>query len=415
MIDTSNCVHCGLCLPSCPTYQRTGIEPESPRGRVLLLREIAEHPAVLDQTAFRYLDDCLDCRACEAVCPSHVPTGHLVESWRAALPRHPLQARRATRRALRLFLGSRRGLRLLQRLAGLSRGKVVSGLLRGLPFIVPRGALRLQAGLPDTVPRRLSRDTVRLRGVQGARRVMLFAGCVMDAIYARTNERTADLLALGGVDVVLPKEQACCGALHRHAGDAAFAKALARRNIESFERSGAERVIANAAGCSAFLGEYGDLLAEDPAWSARARAFTEAVEDALPFLARLELPELPQGDRTVTVHDACHHAHAQGIRREPRELLRRAGFAVREMPSSDRCCGAAGSYAIMHPDMAAYLQRQKVQDVPPDEAVVAAANPGCSLQIRAGLVEAGRQVRVEHPLSLVWEAYRESGALGGDT
>ena len=290
-MDASGCVHCGLCLPTCPTYQVTGVEAESPRGRVLLLQELAQGKDLGPQAA-AYLDDCLDCRACEAVCPSHVETGHLVGGWREARGGAATPALRAARRAMRLFLGSPRGLAWLQRLARGAAGGGL-GIRRLVPLVAPPGVLRLAKGLPAPMPRSLSRGGVRRPGSPGGVRVAFFAGCVMDAVYAETNLRTADLLALAGAQVEALQGATCCGALAEHAADLATARALARRNIEAFERSGAEWLVVNAAGCSAFLREYGRLFAAEPSWRERAERVAARTVDALVFLAGRSLPELP--------------------------------------------------------------------------------------------------------------------------
>ncbi|MCY0864577.1 MAG: heterodisulfide reductase-related iron-sulfur binding cluster [Sulfobacillus sp.] len=419
-VDTGQCVHCGLCLSVCPTYQETGLEAESPRGRVFLLEHVRENPASLNASAMKALDDCLDCRACESVCPSHVATGHLVEQWRAEsavrLQEEGPEAMRLFRRVSRpltFFLGSPRGLKWFQRLARLSQKPLVGRWVTRLRF-VPPAAEGLVRGLPARIPRTLSRVRRPRNHPPGARRVMLFVGCIMDTVYAETNQHTQDLIEMGGVGVVIPDEQRCCGALHMHGGAPEVTKRWAQENIAAFEASGAEAVVVNAAGCGAMLKEYAELFDPEDAWHERAKRFQSAVVDATVFLADLSLPEIPPTERAVTVHDPCHLAHAQGIRQEPRRLLRQAGYVIHEMPDSDRCCGSAGIYNLTHPEMAQRLLERKVEDIPRDVEWVAAANPGCLMHIQSGLAQQPQLPPAVHPLDLIWQAYHRAGLITND-
>lgn len=398
--DTSACVHCGLCLNVCPTYQETGIESESPRGRVYLLQAIARDPALLTAESLRHIDDCLDCRACEEACPAHVPVGHMVESFR--------RDREGPRLAvpIRRFLTGPSGLRWFQRLARGSRVRPVRSALAWAPRWIPQAALDLGAGLPARLPAGLGRDRLGRRfAARGEDGVMLFLGCVMDSVYAAVNEQTAALLVLAGSTVVVPLDQRCCGALSAHSGDVAGARRLARINIEAFEASGAQWVVVNAAGCGAELREYPDLFAPSDPWRGRAEALADRVIDIHVCLDRHPLPVRPPNGRRVTVHDACHLAHAQGVREPVRAVLRRAGFEVVEMAAADRCCGSAGVYNLTHPEMSARLQTLKVRDIPSRVEAVATGNPGCLLQIQAGVRKVGRDVRVLHTVELLYEVY----------
>lgn len=416
-METGQCVHCGLCLSSCPTYIETGLEAESPRGRVYLLAALREDPALLNPEVMTSLDDCLDCRACEEVCPAHVPTGHLVEEWRADLsrtsPQQEVEAFRTFRRLSRpltFFLGSSRGLRWFQRLVRWSQSPLAGGAMRRLK-VVPKAADALARGLPARVPHYLSRERKGRRVRSQGDRVMLFVGCVMDTVYAATNHHTADLLEMAGAEVVIPSDQRCCGALHMHGGQPDVTRRWARHNIEVFEKSGTSSIVVNAAGCGALLKEYPDMFSDDRAWQERAERFRDAVVDATVFLARRPLPEITTGQGVVSVHDPCHLAHAQGIRQEPREVLKRAGYTILEMPDADRCCGSAGIYNLTHPEMAARLLERKVADVPLGIDALAAANPGCMLQIQSGLRQGQRPVPVVHPVDLLWEAYHAAGLV----
>ncbi len=417
-MDTGQCVHCGLCLPSCPTYVETGLEGESPRGRIFLLQRLHDDPSMLNAVTTEYLDDCLDCRACEAVCPAHVPTGHLVEEWRAETPRRgaegdspALGGFRGLSRPLSFFLGSPKGLLWLQRLARWSQWPVLGPWITRLRF-VPQPARYLVRGIPQKIPKTLSRYRT-LPSLEGSRTpVLLFVGCVMDTIYADTNHHTEDLLALAGTDVVLPLEQRCCGALHMHGGDPAVTKSWAKENIQAFETSGASVIVVNAAGCGTTLKEYAALFDLADPWHARAQRFEAAVVDATVFLSQCSLPTLADSsDVHITVHDPCHLAHAQGIRQEPRTLLKRAGYALQEMAESDLCCGSAGIYNLTHPDMAKKLLDRKISHIPKTVAWVAAANPGCLMQIQSRLCEDPKGPGAVHPLDLVWNAYRQAGLI----
>lgn len=416
-MDTGQCVHCGLCLSACPTYQITGMEAESPRGRVFLLEHIRDNPSLLNPDAMQYLDDCLDCRACESVCPSHVATGHMVETWRAQTApilgdRGP-EAMRLFRRLARpmtFLLGSPAGLRWFQRLVRLSQKPGVRALIARLR-LMPPAVMTLARGVPVRLPRRLSRIRPVSQRAIATRKVMLFVGCIMDAVYADTNRHTQDLLEMGGVRVVIPQEQRCCGALHMHGGVPEVTRQWARENIRAFEESGADAVVVNAAGCGAMLKEYAELFPPSDSWHERARRFQDAVVDATVVLADLPLPQEKPGPERVTVHDPCHLAHAQGIRQQPREILRRAGYAILEMPDSDRCCGSAGIYNLTHPDMAQKLLERKLEDIPPGVKWVAAANPGCLMHIQSGLQRGTERPSAVHPVDLVWHAYQRAGYL----
>lgn len=395
-MDTGQCVHCGLCLPTCPTYHITGLEMQSPRGRLVLLQ------SELDQAGRQWLDDCLDCRACEAICPAHVPTGHLVEEWRSKSPSKASW----TLSMLTPLIGSRRGLAWFQRLVRWSRLPIVRALMSR---VVPSLA-RLSQGVFEPPSHGLSRDRAQA-GSSGPQRTFLFVGCVMDAIYPDTNLHTLDMLNWAGCSVQVP-DQVCCGALHLHSGNRQQARVWAQKNIEQFENSGCEVIVVNAAGCGTTLKEYPQLFAEDLTWRPRAERFSHAVVDALVFFSQHPLPQLSPHHTPITIHDACHHVHGQGIWQEPRTLLTRAGYELTEMADSTRCCGSAGIYNVNHPELSHALLSQKLDSIPADVQIVASANPGCILQIQSGLAQHHSPVRVHHPIDLAWMAYRTH--LGGE-
>jgi Fe-S oxidoreductase len=410
------CMRCGACLPVCPTYQVTRLERDSPRGRIRLILGAADGELGLAPAFVETLDYCLDCRACEAICPAFVAYGELVEAARAQLERRrrrPAWARLARALLLRWLFASRDRMRLAAAAAravargGLEDLAAASGALRLLP---PR--LR---GLHALLPRRAEPfpvDPLPTRTpARGAtrRRVAVLAGCVMDYLYHDVNRDTIEVLARNGCEVVVPPRQGCCGSALGHAGDRETARRLARRNIEAFGAEGLDAVVVNAAGCSSFMRHYDALLAGDPAWRGRAGTFAAKVRDVSEFLVEIGF-QPPKGAvrRRVTYHEACHLVHAQRISDPPRALLRAIpGLELAELPEAAWCCGSAGIYNIARPDDARVFLERKVRHIASTGAeVVAVGNPGCALQIEAGLRAAGLRVRVAHPVGLLAEAYR---------
>lgn len=405
--DLRTCIHCGMCLEACPTYRVSGLETESPRGRIHLMQLLVEGRAQPTGDVTVHLDRCLACRACETVCPAGVPYGRLIESARASLAQatRPSSLVRALRwLAFRWLLPHPARLDAAARLlavyerSGLPAVLRRTGLLRRLP---PR--LRMLEGLrpPLTRPRFSRQDggVVFGDGVQRGRVAML-TGCVMRVAYGDVNEATARLLARVGYEVVVPAGQRCCGALHAHAGDVDGARELARGNVERFaEVAGLEWIVVNAAGCGAHLKKYAELLADDPEWAERARLVAARVRDLSEVLEdsaeRLSFGRLPL---RITYQDPCHLAHAQGIRDQPRALLRRVPeLELVEMREADRCCGSAGIYNITQADYSARVLAAKMGDLlaTRPQAVVT-SNPGCMLQLRYGLERAGVDVPVYH-------------------
>lgn len=412
----NQCVHCGLCLAYCPTFAELGTEMDSPRGRIYLIKSLAEGRLALSDSVSRHLSLCLDCRACETVCPAGVPYGRLIEAARAAIERErpggPL--RRVFRWVnLGLLLGQPRLLRLaaralrLYQVSGLQRLVRATRLARLLPGPLPAW----EALLPPLPPAAARRPLPLLIAADPPRRarVALLAGCVQAVVFGEHNRATARVLARNGCEVVTPEGQGCCGALNAHAGDHARALEMARRTIATFEAAGVEAVIVNTAGCGAHMKAYGDLLAGDPAWAARARRFAATVQDLAEFLAREPLRgPLRPVPMTVTYHDPCHVVHGQKIRAQPRALLAQIPeLRVVPLAESDWCCGSAGIYNLTQPEMAGRLLARKVKHIEASGAdAVVTANPGCILQIQAGLQERGSRVRVRHLVEILDEAYR---------
>jgi glycolate oxidase iron-sulfur subunit len=393
------CIHCGLCLSSCPTYLETGDENDSPRGRIHLMRALQDGRLQLDSGPVRHLDLCLGCRACEAACPSGVEYGAMIEATREYVEHHYTRPpwQRFLRRVLieQVFPFPERMKLALQPAMVLKK----LGIAEQLPGFF-RDALQL-------IPKTLSSD--RLPACSPALeppargRVGFIRGCVMSVMFGQTNEASVRLLNLAGYDVYTPREQGCCGALYAHGGNLQQARAAARRNIAAFESLHLDAIIINAAGCGSTLKEYDHLLQADSQWAERAEQFRRKVRDLSEWLAApgqcsLEFRQSGQ-DGVVTFHDACHLAHAQRITSAPRQLVRHvAGDSFVELPEAEVCCGSAGSYNLTEPSMAARLQTRKVENILKTKAtVVVSTNPGCLLQIRAGLDRVGAsQVETVH-------------------
>jgi glycolate oxidase iron-sulfur subunit len=420
----NQCVRCGLCLPTCPTYVETLLETSSPRGRIALIKAVGEGKLDLTSPGFVYqMSECLDCRACEAVCPSGVAYGRLLEPARTQIERANEKTQPANRRLLRvvalewlfgnlwLMRLAAWFLRLYQR-SGLQRLARGSGLLR---------LLRLEE-LERLAPRISDRfftprdQLWRAATLERKATVFLHAGCVMHVAFADVDRATVRVLQRAGCDVIAPSAQGCCGAISVHAGDLPHGRLLARRNIAAFEASGADVYVINAAGCGSSLKEYGELFAGDVEWQARAEAFSARVKDVTEYLDQIGIaPELGPIDAVVTYQEPCHLVHAQRIAAAPRRLLSRIpGLRLREMNESSLCCGSAGIYNVTQPEMAGRLQARKVENILATEPnIVATANPGCALQVSAGLRNAGRPIPVKHVVELLDESYAAYNPTSG--
>jgi glycolate oxidase iron-sulfur subunit len=403
----ADCVHCGFCLPSCPTYALWGEEMDSPRGRIQLMKMVSQGEIGLNETVSQHWDQCLGCMACVTACPSGVKYDQLIEATRAQIERHV--PRSTTDRLFReaifsVFPYPQRmramlpALRAYQRLGG--QRLMRSGLARRLP----ERLRALEAMAPELSPG--SAKLPEVIPAQGERRmrVGLLLGCVQRVFFSDVNAATARVLSAEGCEVVAPATQGCCGALSMHAGRDEEGLAFARRLIETFERAEVDAIIVNVAGCGSNIKDYGRLLADDPAWAERARAISAKTRDISEFLADLE-PVAPRMTirARVAYHDACHLAHAQGIRKQPRAILAAIpGLEVVSPPESELCCGSAGIYNLVEPEPAAALGERKARNilsVAPDALV--ASNPGCLLQINAALRRMGASLPTLHPIELV--------------
>ena len=414
------CVHCGFCLPTCPTYAVLGVEMDSPRGRIRLMETVWQGRVDVRSDPFeRHMYGCLDCRACETACPSGVEFGKLMEGARsqieAARPRSAVE-RLVRALAFRLLLPRPAVLGSFAQFSVLSKRIGVGAVLRAVGRRVPlaRHLAALLELVPDRASSRALPATYPPRGARRGR-VALFTGCVMRAAFADTNGATARVLARNGFEVVVPAEQTCCGALHAHAGERRDARALARRNIASLEDLEVDAFIVNAAGCGAALKEYGWLLKDDAAWSERAARFAARVRDASEFLADAGLSAAPGSiSARVAYDDPCHLLHGQRIREQPRALLAAIpGLQVMPLAEADWCCGSAGTYNVTQPELSAKLLERKVGHITQSGAeLLVTANPGCQMQIAAGLRAARAPVTVIHLMDLLDRAYAANADTG---
>ncbi|UCF68095.1 MAG: (Fe-S)-binding protein [Acidobacteriota bacterium] len=405
------CVHCGFCLPACPTYVELGRETDSPRGRIYLVRALSEGRIGPTRPVLDHLDRCLDCRACETACPSGVRYAAIIERTRAAL--EPERQRswwsRACRNlAFRHLLPSQRAMAL----AVLPlRAYTASGLAALVSHawaqrLLPRRLRRLEALAPRVRGRAFSSISAPIVEPPGERRgtVALFTGCVMDHVMAPVHRATVAVLSRHGFRVLVVSGQTCCGALHAHNGELTLARELARCNVSAFEESGADRIIVNAAGCGAQLVEYGELLDGEP----RAARFSERVVDLTAFLTEVGLRRPERPVRRRAVYDApCHLHHAQRVTAAPLELLSKVpGLELVELPDAATCCGSAGIYNLLQPAMAERLLARKLDQIEACGAdLVVSANPGCQLQLEAGLRQRGLAVSVAHVAEVLAAAY----------
>jgi glycolate oxidase iron-sulfur subunit len=401
------CVHCGLCLNQCPTYRALQLEPESPRGRIHLVKAAAEGRIELNERFADHLYLCLLCRACETACPSGVQYGRIAEAAREQLGPPGSELGKAILNFLfTQLLPHPLRLRLV---FALLRFYQRSGLQRLAHLFLPKNLREMEALLPE-IPSRFFRPRAGIAPALGARRakVAMLDGCVMPLLFGEVNAATVRVLRRNGCDVIFPRGQICCGALNVHNGETTAAKRMARRNIDAFENVDADAIIINAAGCGAAMKEYGYLLRDDPEYRQKAERFSTKVKDAGEFLAELGLAgDLQRLEITVTYQDPCHLAHGQRIRSQPRKLLQAIpGLNLVEMEGADRCCGSAGIYNLTHPGMSQHLLKEKMQAITATEAKgVVAPNPGCMMQLRAGARGQGTQLEVYHLMDLLDRAY----------
>lgn len=429
----TNCMHCGLCLPTCPTYALTGLEKSSPRGRIRLIKAVADGELPITDGFVREMNFCLDCQACETACPAGVKYGSLVEAAREQIARGGYESilTRLTKKVVMEWAFMRQ-----------SRLKVVARLVRlyestGLKwFLLKTGLLRFFSKkldaiqpLSPTISRKFSSDElpeVILPVGKPRFRVGFLTGCIMDVAFAEVNIDTVKLLLHHGCAVVVPKGQACCGSLQAHNGGLEAAREMARHNIELFDRDDLDYIVLNSAGCGAFMKEYEHVFSEDEEWGPRAKRVARKTKDITEFLVETGFwPSRPTGEsekkehlptlalvakglkgKRVSYHDACHLVHTQKISAQPRELLKAVpGIEYIELPEASWCCGSAGIYNIVrYEDSMKMLDRkvENIQAIHPD--VIVTGNPGCMLQIQHGLREKGMNVELMHTATFLWRA-----------
>ncbi len=412
--DLDRCVHCGLCLNACPTYRELGVEMDSPRGRIYQMNQVAAG-APIGPSYIEHIELCLACRACETACPSGVQYGKLVEAARSEIEasvERPWATRMVRRFVFGHLLQSPGTLKMagallyLYEVSGLQRVLRSSGLLRLFGRLGSLESLAPPAESPFFFA-----QIGKTFPAEGERRyrVAFLAGCIANVSFARLNEATVRVLQKNGCEVVVPAGQNCCGALHVHSGLREEARGLARRNIDAVMGGEFDAIITNAAGCGSTLKEYGELLEHDPEYAEKARKFTSLMRDVNEFLASIELnTRMGQTPITVTYQDSCHLAHGQRVRSQPRQLLRAVpGLEFREMPMADLCCGSAGIYNVLQNEMAMTVLKSKMDYVNMTGAdVIVTANPGCMLQLKAGVALHGKGQRVAHVVEILDEAYR---------
>jgi glycolate oxidase iron-sulfur subunit len=433
------CMHCGMCLPTCPTYMETKLERNSPRGRIALMRAIADGQLEAKKAFADEMYFCLGCLACETACPAGVDYTQLFEMARAEAERSPAEQkplRKFTRWFLLGVLFAKQGrLRLVGRLLYFYQAIGLQSLIRksGLLNLLPKHLRGLEAKTP-VIKRHFSPDLIapeekpgslggpgyllpgraqRAGSDQKPYRVALLTGCVQDLIYSDVNRDTADVLLANNCTVVTPPAQGCCGSLHAHNGEYEMAKGYARRLLDHFDLDNLDAIITNAAGCGSHLKHFDRLLKDDPQYAARAAQWSEKVRDISEWLVEIDFraPAKSGTQAKVTYHDACHLCHGQKITAQPRDVLAKIpGLDIKPLPESMWCCGSAGIYNLIQPEMADKLLQRKLDHIASTGAtVVATGNPGCLLQISNGLAARGTPVQCVHPVTLLAKAYKCSG------
>ncbi len=419
------CMHCGMCLPTCPTYDASLRERSSPRGRIAMMRAVAEGRLEVGETFADEMYFCLGCLACQTACPAGVDYARLIETARAEVERSGVleaPGRSALRGViLRWLFTSRRRLHLFGRLLRIYQRWGFERTVRGLGLLrlAPRRLRELEPLTPRVSPRFTHELFTRHYEARNpkvpSKRVGLVSGCVQDLAFSHVNADTIEVLQANGCEVAVPPGQQCCGSLHGHNGEIEAARGLARSNLDAFDLDRLDAVVVNAGGCGSHVKHYDRLLAGDPVYRGRAAEWTRKVRDVHELLA--EVGPRPPGAALqcagggllrVTCHESCHLKHGQGVSQQPREILAAIpGLELVELAESDWCCGSAGIYNITQPEMSAALLERKLGHLAATGAeVVATANPGCAVQIEVGLRQRGETVRVEHPVSLLAAAYR---------
>ena len=437
------CIHCGLCLPACPTYQQLGNENDSPRGRIFLMRAVAEGRLEADSASFeRHIDLCLGCRACETACPAGVHYGSLLESARETIFEQKTWRGRSFQKtllklALRFVFPYPRRLEIVFRFTRFLRDNRLIGFAfrKGLVRrISPKADFALSL-LMTTAPDRVTAkwgDVVTVRGEihpfptshsppPTRPSVSVFTGCVMEGLFKHANDATKRVMAVNDCELSEVEEQVCCGALHAHAGDLETARRLARRNIDTFEEflstNSSATIIINAAGCGALLKEYGELLKDEPEYAERAKRFSVSVHDVTEFLAQRGIRPGSEIKQSVTYDAPCHLYHAQRVMTAPQQVLSAIpGLEYHQLEGMQDCCGGAGIYNLSEPEMSESLLADKIGKVKATGAeILVTANPGCHMQLGAGARVFNANCRVTHIVELLDESYRRAGFYDCDS
>lgn len=411
----NRCIHCGMCLPACPTYALTGLETSSPRGRIRLMKSVAEDKLPITSNFIDEMYFCLDCQACETVCPAGVQYGALVENARRLIAekhKDPFAVRIVKKILLENLLISKRRLKTAARVlrfyerSGLRDAVERSGIfslfserLHEQHTMLPRIA---ESPFDETI---LEVLTPQPKGaIRG--RVGFLSGCIMNVVMPDVHRDAVEVLLASGFEVVIPKLQECCGSLHNHNGEISLAKRLARKNLDVFEQFELDCIVVDSAGCAAFLKEYGKILSDDSTYSEKAKVFSSKVKEINEFLPEIDLPLLFPMNKRVTYHEACHLVHAQKISWQPRKVIQSIpGIKFVELPEATWCCGSAGIYNIIRFDDSMELLERKINNLASTAAdIVLTANPGCHLQLEYGIKKFGLKMKVMHPVSLLRKA-----------
>jgi len=409
------CVHCGLCLMTCPTYSLLGVEADSPRGRLYLMTNVLDGRVGLTEGVVDHMYSCLLCRACETACPSGVKYGRLMEATRGQIRRHRQSVlERFTRHMVfKALLPEQRSLEFLFAITRLYQRSGLQGAMRrlGLMSLLPRRLSALDEYIPQIPSHFFKAAEHPVTEPEGKKqhRVGFFSGCVMSVVFPSVNEATLRVLAKNGCEVATPARQRCCGALHVHSGELEIARQLARANIDAFLEADVEFVISNAGGCGATLKEYPELLREDPQYASRAEKFSEKVMDVSEFLNSINLNKsFARIEARATYQDPCHLAHVRKIRDQPRTLIQGVpGVELVEMKEPDRCCGSAGSYWFTNNELSMKLLDSKMTNIATTKAdVILTANPPCLMHLRLGAARAGMEAKVAHVVELLDWAYQ---------
>ena len=408
----SRCVHCGLCLNHCPTYRTLGMEMDSPRGRIYQILQVHEGRMEIGDSLALHIDRCLGCLACETACPSGVQYGRIVERARAQIENN-YQRSFVSRRLRKFFFGRvLHDLRKMERWARLVRFYQRSGIqtvLRKTGLLKLVGAADLDRLSPQMDSEFFFSEIGKTFPAVGERRgkVAFLAGCINNVAFSHLNRATVKVLTENGIQVHIPAGQGCCGALDAHAGFREDARKLARKNIDVFLNGDYDAIVTNAAGCGSLMKEYDDLLEHDPQYAGRAHEFVAKVKDVTEYLAQLGLraPRKKIG-QSVIYQDPCHLLHAQKVKSQPRELLKAIGCQLVEIPHADQCCGSAGVYNVVQNELSMKILDAKMEDISSVSAdMLATANVGCMIQLRAGVAQRKMNLPVRHVIELLEEAY----------